>query len=1054
MNDQDHTRDRTFKDLSERARELDCLYCIEAVLSQPPETTEELLRKITEILPSGYQFPDLCRVRIVMDDQTVEAPDFRETRWVQVSRLSLETGKTGRIEAYYLQQPLSDDADPFLKEEQKLLNTVAERLAQTLVLLDHYKTPGNGSDNNTQVEQSRNWRIMLEMVRETDRTLYLRIIRKMLHYLCWSGDKEAMEMLQGLGADVKRAEVRSYEETNQPLERRSLDNLANLGEPVFALASRTFHHREITRILQKWIQEEKSGALVKIVENTSSTTGDIIDAIIRHYPLLNELSAPAEKALRVALIRRFFFSRLQFINAAKNFIGLDDFHEIAQKIIHPPGGHGRLGGKSAGMFLASRILKRNPEFIEEFGDIKVPQTWYLSSDCLWYFMSYNNLEDVIEQKYKEIDEIRIEYPYIIQVFKNSLFPPELVRGLAQALDDFGEVPLIVRSSSLLEDSLGTAFSGKYKSLFLANQGSKSERLEALMDAIAEVYASVFGPDPIEYRSERGLLDFMEEMGILIQEVVGNRFGKYFLPGCGGVAFSHNEFRWSPRIRREDGLIRLVPGLGTRAVDRLSDDYPVLIAPGQPSLRVNVTPDEILRYSPRKIDVINLETRAFESHSIAEVIEDAGDISLYLKKWVSVYDNGRFRQYSPLLDNRSDNLVVTFKPLIDNTPFVARINRMLILLKEAMGVPVDVEFATDGTDLFLLQCRPQSHARSSVASPIPKDIPEKNIVFNARQYISNGTMPEITHIVYVDPEEYGRLPDRESMTKVGQIISRLNKILPKRQFILMGPGRWGSRGDIKLGVKVTYSDFNNTAALIEIARKKGNYLPELSFGTHFFQDLVESEIRYLPLYPDNDDIIFNDRYLSRTRNILPEILPEYESFASTVRVIDVPKSSDGKILRVLMNADLDEAVAFLTEPSPVQPLKPEADVAPVVPMEDHWRWRLRMAEILASRLEAKRFGVAALYIFGSTKNATAGPASDIDLLVHFQGDEVQRRELQIWMDGWSISLSEINYLRTGYRTDGLLDVHLVTDDDIRNKTSWALKIDAITDSARLLTLQKE
>ncbi|MBK6678651.1 MAG: hypothetical protein IPG53_00820 [Ignavibacteriales bacterium] len=98
-----------------------------------------------------------------------------------------------------------------------------------------------------------------------------------------------------------------------------------------------------------------------------------------------------------------------------------------------------------------------------------------------------------------------------------------------ALDDFGDRPIIVRSSSLLEDQVGSAFSGKYKSLFLANQGSKPERLSALMDAIAEVYASTFGPDPIEYRTERGLIDFHEEMGIMIMEVVGTRVGDYFFP---------------------------------------------------------------------------------------------------------------------------------------------------------------------------------------------------------------------------------------------------------------------------------------------------------------------------------------------------------------------------------------------------------------------------------------------------------------------------------------------------------------------------------------------
>ena len=171
------------------------------------------------------------------------------------------------------------------------------------------------------------------------------------------------------------------------------------------------------------------------------------------------------------------------------------------------------------------------------------------------FLSYNNLEEVNEQKYKEIDQIRLEYQNVVQLLKNSHFPIEIIKGLSMALDDLGDKPLIVRSSSLLEDRMGTAFSGKYKSLFLANQGSKQERLEALTDAIAEVYASIFGPDPIEYRAERGLLDFHEEMGIMIQEVVGQRVGDYFFPAFAGVAFSNNEFRWSSRIKREDGLAR-------------------------------------------------------------------------------------------------------------------------------------------------------------------------------------------------------------------------------------------------------------------------------------------------------------------------------------------------------------------------------------------------------------------------------------------------------------------------------------------------------------------
>ena len=112
----------------------------------------------------------------------------------------------------------------------------------------------------------------------------------------------------------------------------------------------------------------------------------------------------------------------------------------------------------------------------------------------------------------------------------------------------------------------------------------------------------------------------------------------------------------------------------------------------------------------------------------------------------------------------------------------------------------------------------------------------------------------------------------------------------------------------------------------------------------------------------------------------------------------------------------------------------------------------MAERMAVLLDPERFGVKAMYVFGSTKNATAGPGSDIDLLIHFQGNDEQKRELAIWLEGWSLCLAEINYSRTGYKSDGLVDYHLLTDEDIANKTSYAVKIGAITDAARLLPLK--
>jgi len=289
-----------------------------------------------------------------------------------------------------------------------------------------------------------------------------------------------------------------------------------------------------------------------------------------------------------------------------------------------------------------------------------------------------------------VEQIREEYPNIVQIFKSSQFPIEIVNGLSLALDDLGEVPIIVRSSSLLEDRLGTAFSGKYKSLFLANRGSKKERLLALMDAIAEVFASTFAPDPIGYRKERDLIDYNEEMGVMIQGVIGRQVGKYFFPAFSGVAFSTNEFRWSPRIERNDGLIRMVPGLGTRAVDRLSNDYPRLIAPGKPDLDVNITTEDLVKYSPRQMDVIDLEENTFRTISIIEVLRDYGNSFPLADKIVSVYTGDNLADRSVFaIDFEKDDLIVTFNGIIRKTPFISTVKRALELLSEKLGTPVDI-----------------------------------------------------------------------------------------------------------------------------------------------------------------------------------------------------------------------------------------------------------------------------------------------------------------------------------------------------------------------------
>jgi pyruvate, water dikinase len=1037
--------------LQERAKELNCLYRVDEILSARNVQEDKAFQALVLAIPPGWQYPEVCKAALTVRGKTYVPEGFTATEWSMSADVVVEGEKQGTLSVCYTERRPKSDEGPFLKEERRLINAIAERIGFFVLQrrLRRAHESWQGAMESLTVGGRHEWFVLMDFLRRSDPGLLERIARKMVNHLYWSGAKEAEELL---AAYLPGNEIGGgNEEENRPQRRRDLGRLA-LTEKTFALASKVLTEKDILSLIQDWIQEEKSGFLMNILESPETGLSEIAETVEKFLREVDENTLPVavKTNLRVSLLRRCFTSELAFINAAKHLVDVRDFNNLLQRLVYPGRGQGRLGGKSAGLFLARKIIERRAAEVPALKEIRFPESWYLTSDALLEFIHHNDLEDLYNRKYMDPERIRHDYPYVVQLFKNSPAPPELTRALSTVLDQTEGSPLIVRSSSLLEDRAGSTFSGKYKSLFLANLGTKKERLEALWDAVAEVYASLFGPDPIEYRAQRELLDVNEEMAIVIQAVVGRRVGRYFLPAFSGVAFSHSDFRWSPRMRREDGLLRLVPGLGTRAVDRLSDDYPILVSPGKPGLRVNASPEEVVRYAPRKMDVIDLESRTFKTVDAKEIFKEYGSAYPLAGKVVSIHSADGIRRPGGLgPDWERDDVVVTFAGLLEETPFLGQVKTLLDVLERETGSPVDIEFAHDGASLYLVQCRTQSHSEEHLPPAIPRNIPRENLIFSAERFVSNGRVTGITHIVYVDPENYAATSDLKTLRDVGRAIGRLNKILPKRQFILMGPGRWGSRGDIKLGVPVTYSDINNTAMLIEIARRLGNYVPELSFGTHFFQDLVEADIRYLPLYPDEPGNAFDLVFLRRSKSILTECLPEFAHLAGTVRVIDIPRETEGSALTVLMNEDLEEAAGVLVPREKAGETPAEAKREK--PGDDHARWRGRMAERLAARLDPSLYGIKALYLIGSAKNGSAGPGSDIDLIVHFGGTEAQRTLLSRWFDGWSQALAEMNYLRTGYAAPGLLDVHYVSDEDIANRTSFAAKINAVTDGARALNM---
>jgi predicted nucleotidyltransferase len=876
----------------------------------------------------------------------------------------------------------------------------------------------------------------------------------MLNHLLCRGNTEA-KVISNLLGNGNTQDISLLIETNQLTKKNLMANSLKFSNEIFEIASKQLEDEQIVFLIQKWIYEEKTSHLLRLLSDQSIPLKVVAESLRKYSfqtPKLVELeeqfkSSPVVQGVRVALTRRLLSDQLEYVHIAKNYLSIYDFNGLLERTVITSEGIGRFGGKAAGMILAekviSKFIKDNPHLIKDktlfsLNKIRIPKTWFIPSDSFYDFLAYNNLEDIIEQKYKPIDEIRSEYANIIQVFKNSQFPPELVNGLARALDDFGDNPIIVRSSSLLEDRLGASFAGKYKSIFLANQGSKQERLVALMDAIAEVYASIFSPDPIGYRIEHNLLDFKEEMGIMLQEVVGKRISKYYFPLFAGVAFSYNDFRWSPRIEREDGLIRMVVGLGTRAVDRIGDDYPIIISPGKPNISVYTEVNEYIRYSPHKIDLINLDTNKFETVDLRNLLKEAGDKIPFVNLLFSIVEEHHLRKPVGIgINPKEQELVVTFDNLFNGTNFIDVINKILKLLESELGTPVDIEFAFNGEELFLLQCRSQSASKDLYYYEIPSNIPEEDIFFKTHKFVGNGKSPDIEYIVYVDPTNYSRISEIEEFYKISEAIGKLNTILPPKKFILIGPGRWGTRDDFRLGVKVTYSSISNTACLVEIAHSIGNYLPEVSFGTHFFQDLVESNILYIPIFPNEQDTFFNELFVLKSFNILSDLLPEYSTLSPILKVVSVRKETNGKILRVISNTDSNLAIGFLTDSSitPIYKLYKSHSSKAFQSLEEPWEIRWKFVEKMVEKLNPQKYGVKGVYLFGTVFSKTASETSDVDLLFYIDSNSETRGKLESWLEPWNELLKEIIYIHTGYNHPKPLDVYFITKEEINSENYY-------------------
>lgn len=614
--------------------------------------------------------------------------------------------------------------------------------------------------------------------------------------------------------------------------------------------------------------------------------------------------------IKVVLIRTLISDQLAYVNIAKEWFNISDLKDIRNHKI----GSGKIGGKAAGMLLAARILVEAGDD-EIRSSLRLPESYYIGADITYGFMGMNNLMQWGDQKYKSEEKIRAEYPQLQREFLNGELPPDILDSLRELLAKIDQKPLIVRSSSLLEDNFGTSFAGKYESYFCPNQDTPENNLRNLAQAIKRIYASILNPDALLYRRAKGLQDYDERMAILIQVVEGEQFGHYYLPHAAGVGFSRNLYRWSPKIRRQDGFARLVWGLGTRAVDRVGNDYPRLVALSHPQLHPQTSTKDIRHYSQQYVDLIDLKDNQFKTVPVGEVIQSSYPVLRYLAQ----IDQGGYLAplRSTLMEGRSEQLVLTFDGLLRQTPLAARLSKMLQVLEEKYRSPVDTEFTVNILDsgapqpeiqITILQCRPQSHLKESLAQ-LPKNLPTEDIVFSTSRMAPEGRVSNIRYVLFVTPEGYNSLPTSSARAELGRAIGQLNAALGDEKYICIGPGRWGTVNP-DLGVHIGFGDIYHTRALVELSGTGIGLAPEASYGTHFFQDLVESNIYPLAICLDDDNTIFKRDFFYDTPNQSNKFLSPETTRFECLRLIEVASYRMDHHLELVMDDDERRAVAFL------------------------------------------------------------------------------------------------------------------------------------------------
>jgi pyruvate,water dikinase len=591
-------------------------------------------------------------------------------------------------------------------------------------------------------------------------------------------------------------------------------------------------------------------------------------------------SQEEQQRIKNTLMTLLIGSESRMRELCDRYFSLSDILEIASREI----GTGFIGGKSIGMLLARKIIST------EAGDSIMPyleahDSFYLGSDVYYTYIVQNGWWKL--RTLQKTEEGYFKYaPELKEKLLRGKFPENIQEQFIQMLEYFGQSPIIVRSSSLLEDNYGNAFAGKYESVFCANQGTPEERYEAFAQAVRIVYASTMNEDALAYRMNRGLAQRDEQMAILIQRVSGDYYEDTFFPHIAGVGNSSNLYVWDKNIDMNSGMLRLVFGLGTRAVDRTEGDYVRIVSLDDPMRAPIVDYEDQRKYSQHYVDVLSLSENALTAKPLEQIITKDIHVKRELFAGIDYQTLERMRD----LGRRdiTTPYILDFKKLLKNTTFPVIMKEILTLLQKVYDYPVDIEFTAnflpDGSyRINLLQCRPlqTKGLGKSVALPVISDL--KNCLMRTKGNFMGGNIHlPIEYVVYIPARAYLKLSETDKYT-VARQIGRINSLLKGKSTMLIGPGRWGTTTP-SLGVPVHFTELCNMAVICEVASKDEGFEPELSYGSHFFQDLVEADIFYVAIFNGHKEVYFNPDFILSKPNILEEILPDVASLSDVIFIV--------------------------------------------------------------------------------------------------------------------------------------------------------------------------